>query len=1679
MSHIHFTLIGSVTVMFPFCLHGQNNVPSPTQTLWEWDAEFLSDPTNLIDPEQEGSAYAQHLKFMDIWAPRLYPSGQASLLHTAVQEQKVYMQAHPKSGSPYTSNWENIGPNDSPDANNAGSGTGQIHAIAFDQDYDGITHRTLYCASNYGGLFKSTDAGDHWISLTDQALLFTSVSDIAVAGDAQHTVFISTGHTDTWNYSTGVFRSSNGGADWTDISTGIEYMGTGHFNIYCIEVSPGDPSLLYIASTNGIYKCDNALDAVPTWTLVFEPPLYQPWRGLAFSPADDATIYASGVRVYRSVDDGNNWEDPTNAWSNGLDLTDPMWTSDPTLSVSRINLAISPAAPDLVRIVIDVGKNGHGRNYAYTFNATTTTWTGTGIAYVTDNGDNTSSPIAGLISSPGWIPIAVSPAAAHASVIYYGYLGLRRSNDGGTTSAGAGTGLHDDKHSLAFTPTGTELWLGGDGGLYRSTNPYDTTPIWERRNNGLAVGFQYSISADPTDGREVIVAEQDDGINRLDPTDTPVEPWDHLYTGDGAKVLYSPTGREAWGYDYQHHFKQYKWTNGNFSTHTTYNPSAADPVGCGAWIAYEHPAMKIHEKSDRMYFGWSDIWEENDIHGHPTTGADMTGRTHMQSEFGDLPCNGQALRDAEISPSDRTNLYQLSQAKGSSADCPGGTHSRLFRSIMPVSDPDAWLPLEEVDLPSTDAFVVAVRCAPDNPNEVWVAYSGYVWDLKVYRSLDRGSHWDNMDPTGSLPNLPINDLVLLPGMPDDATHAPAAYIATDAGVYYSHDPLNEPWEHFNTGLPNVVVSDIDINYCAGKIYASTIGRAAWASDLAELPTLEKTISSSEDWTFQRNLAQDLHVTNHAILNIHAVVNFAPGKRLMIDPGSEVIIHNGGMLTNLCGEQWDGVEVRGNSGVSQMPRSNQGYLELRAGAIIENADIAIRLYQSDEHDVPDLSTTGGILKGYGLTANQVYIRNCTKGLHMLPYENRPNGGNEINNRTSLAWTVFETDVSDAEYCARLEDVSGVSFSHCTFRDNASSTLWYGEQRPNGIESLSSKFTVRSSTFWRLRSSIEASNDGLLNPAFIRSNTFDLCRWGILLDGVHAAEVTSNTFIVPRGNVNGNQDPLEQVDPPLGLYLHTCEGYEVEENHFSSDQAHAVGLVVTDNSSGANQFYKNTFNGLLVGSLLQGDNRDVDNQGLQCLCNDYGLGTANVYKIALTWGGEIAQFQGSPSVFPNPAIPAGNRFYPECLASTDESDIYVQDDGQLGFTYLRNSDAICDPACRTIGFVDVINTNVNYQDETQGDLSCPSRLSHGHLINDHLLKYALHKQEYSQLKSYLDGQLDGGDTPDLLAMINDGSISSFNLRLQLLAASPRLTDRVMIAAIQRSPAIDAWHLAQVLLANSPLTPDVLLTLNRSDVLPTYRDMVAAAQTGGLSLKSMLEAELAGYRLGMEGPRFDAVRFYLERDTVGDPLDSVLTVLGDPIVPSAAYNVACLHIARHDWSAAESILSNAANNGLDAGSIQVLELLLAIQQDPMQASALVVAATPDLSVLATGTTVSGAAARSLLAEYTSATFEHPVVLPGNRRARSFHAPTASGQEELSLVVMPNPARTTIRIAVKQPLSASAGVLRLYDAQGRSLRQWRIGSGIQLLEEDVNAYPTGQYRLTLITGDGGQRTAPFQVAR
>ncbi|MFQ5335960.1 MAG: T9SS type A sorting domain-containing protein, partial [Flavobacteriales bacterium] len=101
-------------------------------------------------------------------------------------------------------------------------------------------------------------------------------------------------------------------------------------------------------------------------------------------------------------------------------------------------------------------------------------------------------------------------------------------------------------------------------------------------------------------------------------------------------------------------------------------------------------------------------------------------------------------------------------------------------------------------------------------------FSGYTQIDKVYESTDGGQTWTSI--AGSLPNIPVNTIV------HDHTTLDGLYIGTDFGVYFRNDTMSD-WILFNHGLPNVIVSELEIQHTAGKLRAATFGRGVWETDL--------------------------------------------------------------------------------------------------------------------------------------------------------------------------------------------------------------------------------------------------------------------------------------------------------------------------------------------------------------------------------------------------------------------------------------------------------------------------------------------------------------------------------------------------------------------------------------------------------------------------------------------------------------------------------------------------------------------------------------------------------------------------------------------------------------------------------------------------------------------------------
>jgi hypothetical protein len=127
----------------------------------------------------------------------------------------------------------------------------------------------------------------------------------------------------------GIFKSTDGGANWVHSSTGLPRLagpGSSHWNVLALAIDPTDPTVLYAGAyepVGGSFsgRVFKSTDAGATWTDISVGIAGADVRALLVDPNDSSTVYAgtggSPVNpsgVYRSTDGGLTW----NSFSIGL-----------------------------------------------------------------------------------------------------------------------------------------------------------------------------------------------------------------------------------------------------------------------------------------------------------------------------------------------------------------------------------------------------------------------------------------------------------------------------------------------------------------------------------------------------------------------------------------------------------------------------------------------------------------------------------------------------------------------------------------------------------------------------------------------------------------------------------------------------------------------------------------------------------------------------------------------------------------------------------------------------------------------------------------------------------------------------------------------------------------------------------------------------------------------------------------------------------------------------------------------------------------------------------------------------------------------------------------------------------------------------------------------------------------
>lgn len=449
------------------------------------------------------------------------------------------------------------------------------------------------------------------------------------------------------------------------------------------------------------------------------------------------------------------------------------------------------------------------------------------------------------------------------------------------------------------------------------------------------------------------------------------------------------------------------------------------------------------------------------------------------------------------------------------------------------------------------------------------------------------------------------------------------------------------------------------------------------SSLVPLSNLPYSITGNVTWDNDSYfIPMSVTVENEATLTITGNVCFSRYANIFVKPGGRLII-DGGILTNYCeGEMWPGIQVWGNSSLSQYPDRQgnylQGYLELKNGATIENAVCAVELWKPE-----DITTTGGII-----IADSAFFINNAKAVHALAYSNiSPYNGYEMGYLASFDRCTFaiNSDYLGTETFYKhvdLAQVKGVRFNGCSFSSDPNVTgvsPWC-----SAIAAYDAGFSVNGlcdrycngqniapcpdqclvhSTFSGFYDAIHAQhNVATIQPFTVRDAVFSGNDLGIYAINTGYPNIHDNTFYIGR-----------ILECAYGVYVENLVNFVIEENdfyrssHYSGD-TYGIGVF---GSPAANDVYLNSFNQLTCGNLsvglnivqTQGFSSTI--QGLTYTCNQNSLNGIDFCVLKDNGYGDINPQQGLST------SPAGNTF--------SGSVYHFYNDGNNGVDYYYQSGA----------------------------------------------------------------------------------------------------------------------------------------------------------------------------------------------------------------------------------------------------------------------------------------------------------------------------------------------------------------------------------------------------------------------
>lgn len=686
----------------------------------------------------------------------------------------------------------------------------------------------VYVATGSGGIFKTTNGGVDWTPIFDRQNTI-SVGDIALEPGNPDVIWVGTGESNVRNsvsFGDGVYKSTDGGKNWKHL--GLENTNT----ISKIVINPRNPDIAYVAAVGRAWGANEdrgvfmTTDGGKTWTKTLYIDEFHGASDLVIDPQNPNILYAGMWRFERKPWTFTSGSDKGGVFRS-IDAGRTWKKIEKGLpkTIGRIGLAVADSNPNVVYAILESKE---------------------GTLYRSDDKGETFQQVNKNqnIVGRGFYYTRVRVDPTNENKVYAVASPLFLSLDGGRNFQRISPNTHIDYHALWIDPLNPKrIWQGQDGGVAVTTDGKN----WEYVNN-LPIGQFYQVFADNrAPFYNLTGGLQDNGTwtgpsRNREPAGILNDDWRMISFGDGFYAVTNQDDPDLYLTESQGgSVVRTDMRNREQQTVVPYFGPGGAAENDKYRFNWNAPLILSPHDKNTIYLGGSVVFKSTDF-----------GRTWTAISPDLTTKNPERLKDAGGPVFTENTSAEAFETIISIAESPldanviwAGTDDGNLQ--LTTDGGKNWTNLSKnVPQMPADSSVSHVEPSRVNAKTAYVAVDRHKFDdykPYVFKTTDGGKSFTNI--TGNLPAKAYVHVVT-----EDLRNPNLLYAGTELGLYVSYNN-GANWSELNLkNLPRVAVHDIRIHPRDNDLILATHGRSLYVfDDAAPIQQMNNQIMQSASYLF--------------------------------------------------------------------------------------------------------------------------------------------------------------------------------------------------------------------------------------------------------------------------------------------------------------------------------------------------------------------------------------------------------------------------------------------------------------------------------------------------------------------------------------------------------------------------------------------------------------------------------------------------------------------------------------------------------------------------------------------------------------------------------------------------------------------------------------------------------------